>query len=45
MRCRKRGDEGMFHGSVKEGYLKWRKRGEEKVADENEEEREEEGSH
>ena len=35
----------MFHGSVKEGYLKWRKRGEEKVADENEEEREEEGSH
>ena len=32
----------MFHGSVKEGYLNWRKWGEEKVADENEEEEEEE---
>ena len=31
----------MFHGPVKEGYLEWRKRGEEKVEDENEEDEEE----
>jgi len=42
VRCREGVDEGMFHGSVKEGYLNWRNRGEEKVADENGEEEEEE---